>query len=53
MRTIFRANAAGVTQQRDPNTVRFTDKPVVKMPRVLTLSTQRAPMLLSLETKSD
>ena len=33
MTTIFRANGAGVTQK--PNTVRFTDRPTVKFPRVM------------------
>ena len=54
MRTVFRASAEGVTQKREPNTVRFTDKPTVAFPRVLTPPAKRTPELLAyMETKSD
>ena len=54
MRTVFRASAEGVTQKREPNTVRFTDKPTVAFPRVLTPPAKRTPELLAyMEAKSD
>ena len=47
MRTVFRASAEGVTHKREPNTIRFTGKPTVAFPRVLTPPVKRTPELLA------
>ena len=54
MRTVFRASAEGVTQKREPNTIRFTGKPTVAFPRVLTPPVKRTPELLAyMEAKKE